>query len=195
LLRARDPHCYRFKDDGLIPNHPQWPLILYKGAVRLPGYLDPAAVFEALFEANGWGNSWRDGVYDWVHDHSRIHEVLGIARGRGRVQFGGPKGRVLTLKAGDVTILPAGTGHQCLEASGDFLVVGAYPPSGTYDECKTPEDRKSALKTIPKVNRPRRDPAYGKDGPLLKMWMKPQRKARLLSSSRRRKFSPTDRMK
>jgi hypothetical protein len=32
-LRERKPQTYRFKDDGLIPNHPKWPLITYKSAV------------------------------------------------------------------------------------------------------------------------------------------------------------------
>jgi uncharacterized protein YjlB len=86
--------------------------VIYKSAVRLPDSLDPVAVFEDLFESNGWGDMWRDGIYDWVHYYSRTHEVLGIARGSGKVQFGGPKGRTVTLKAGDVAILPAGTGHQ-----------------------------------------------------------------------------------
>jgi uncharacterized protein YjlB len=135
--------------------------------------LDPAAVFEDLFEANGWSDSWRDGIYNYAHYHSGIHEVLGIARGTGRVQFGGPKGRTLILKAGDVAILPAGTGHQCLKASGDFLVVGAYPPTGTFDICTTPEDRKKALVTIPKVAHPRKDPVYGAKGPLMRTWRKP----------------------
>jgi uncharacterized protein YjlB len=49
-------------------------------------------VFEELFESNQWGDSWRDGLYDYVHYHSRIHEVLGIARGEGKVQFGGRRG-------------------------------------------------------------------------------------------------------
>jgi hypothetical protein len=40
--------------------------------------------------------------------------VLGIARGKGWVRFGGKTGRIFTLKAGDVAILPAGTGHPCL---------------------------------------------------------------------------------
>ena len=44
---------------------------------------DPAAVIEDLFGANGWRGTWRDGIYDYAHYHSRIHEVLGIARGRG----------------------------------------------------------------------------------------------------------------
>jgi uncharacterized protein YjlB len=109
LLCERKPQTYRFKDDGVIPNHPLWPLIIYKSAVRLPECLDPAAVFEELFESRGWGHSWRDGIYDYVHYHSSIHEVLGIARGSARVRFGGAKGRALNVRAGDVAILPAGT--------------------------------------------------------------------------------------
>jgi uncharacterized protein YjlB len=176
LPRERKPQTYRFKDDGLIPNHPKWPLVVYKSAVRLPKSCDPAAVFEDLFESNGWGDSWRDGIYDYAHYHSRIHEVLGIARGSGSVQFGGPKGRTLVLKAGDVAILPAGTGHQCLKASDNFLVIGAYPAAGTFDVCKKPEDRNKALVTIPKVPRPRKDPVYGLKGPLLSTWRKPGRR-------------------
>src|SRR6478735_5328868 len=172
LRRARKPHAVRFKDDGLVPNHPRWPLIIYRGAVDLDERHDPAAVIEDLFEANGWGDTWRDGIYDYVHYHSRIHEVLGIARGKGRVRFGGTKGRIFTLKAGDAAILPAGTGHRCLSADADFLVVGAYPPTGTYDECTKSEEHARALKTIPKVGRPRKDPVYGAGGLLSKLWKK-----------------------
>jgi uncharacterized protein YjlB len=180
LVRHRKAHRFRFKDDGVIPNHPKWPLLVYRSALRLPNSLDPAAVLADLFESNGWGDSWRDGIYDYVHYHSRIHEVLGIARGNARVQFGGPQGRTLALKAGDVAILPAGTGHQCLAASKDFLVVGAYPASGTYDECRTSsKERERALTTIPKVGRPRKDPVYGKEGPLLQAWRRIKRAKRV----------------
>jgi uncharacterized protein YjlB len=172
LVRARKPHAVRFKDDGLIPNHPRWPLIIYRGAVGLDEGHDPAAIMEDLFEANGWGGTWRNGIYDYVHYHSRIHEVLGIARGKGRVRFGGNKGRIFALKAGDVAILPAGTGHQCLSADDDFLVIGAYPPTGSYDECTTVEEHPRAQKTISKVLRPRNDPVYGNAGPLSKLWKK-----------------------
>jgi uncharacterized protein YjlB len=170
LLRKRKARALRFKDDGLTPNHPRWPLVLYRSPVVLTDDFDPAAIFENLFERNGWHDSWRAGIYDFLHYHSRIHEVLGIARGRVRVRFGGAKGRAFELKAGDIAILPAGTGHQCLGAS-DLLVVGAYPAAGTYDECRPNlPDHDRAVKTIPKVPRPKKDPVYGSDGPLLKLW-------------------------
>jgi uncharacterized protein YjlB len=172
LVRAKKPKMLRFKDDGFIPNHPAWPVLIYSAAVRLPLNRDPAAVLEVLFESNDWGDMWRGGIYDFVHYHSRIHEALAVARGKARLQLGGPFGEIVTVKAGDVAVLPAGTGHQCIAASKAFLAVGAYPPSGTYDECKNVEQRKRAKLTISKVARPDRDPVYGADGPLLKLWRK-----------------------
>jgi uncharacterized protein YjlB len=80
LLRSRRVATFRFGDDGFIPNNPTWPVAVYRSAVKLPRSLDPAAVWEEIFESNGWGDTWRDGIYDYLHYHSRIHEVLGIAR-------------------------------------------------------------------------------------------------------------------
>jgi uncharacterized protein YjlB len=176
-VTPRKPTTLRFKDDGAIPNNRHLPLIYYLTPTRLAAASDPAAVFERLFRANGWGKSWRNGIYRFVHYHSRTHEVLGIARGRGRVQFGGKSGRVVAVKAGDVVILPAGTGHQCLEASKDFLVVGAYPPRGRYDEYRGSESEHArAVATIPKVAVPTTDPVYGADGPLRRIWRTKARK-------------------
>jgi uncharacterized protein YjlB len=172
LVRARRAVTLRFEDDGIVPNHPRWPLIVYRSAIQLREDLDPAAIIEDVFRRNGWGRSWRNGVYDYVHYHSRIHEVLGVARGAATVQFGGQRGRRLKVRAGDVAILPAGTGHRCINASSDFLVVGAYPPTGSYDECTTSEDHKRAVKTVRRVPRPRRDPVYGTRGPLIGVWKK-----------------------
>jgi uncharacterized protein YjlB len=185
-LRERKAHMWRFKDDGGTPNNPL-PLILYRSPVDLAAATDPAALFEQLFAANGWGDSWRNGIYDYLHWHSRIHEVLGIARGEAKVRFGGDHGRVVTVKRGDVAILPAGTGHHCLAASADFLVVGAYPPAGTYDECRgSPAEHARALATIPRVARPRKDPVYGADGPLLELWTTRRQRARRPSAPMRK---------
>ena len=88
----------------------------------------PEKTIEGLFGANGWGGMWRNGVYDYLHYHATVHEALGVARGHARVRFGGDHGKEFEIAAGDVAILPAGTGHQCLRASDDFCVIGAYPP-------------------------------------------------------------------
>jgi uncharacterized protein YjlB len=170
LVQPREAQTFLFQDDGFVPNHPRWPLVLYPAAVRARTESDPAAIFEDLFMGNGWGASWRNGIYNFTHYHSEIHEVLGIARGSAEVQFGGDRGRALRVTQGDVAILPAGTGHRRISATPDLLVVGAYPPSGKYDLCRRPEDRQRALATIPDVPRPRSDPVYGPDGPLLAVW-------------------------
>jgi len=165
------PSVYRFKDNYLVPDNPQLPLVVYCGAVRLFRNCDPASIFEDLFERNGWADGWSNGIYDYVHFHPRIHEVLGIARGSGTVQFGGSTGRKVKLKAGDVAILPAETGHQLLHGSDNLLVVGAYPAQGKYMECApTVAEHAQALKAIPNVPLPSQDPVFGKGGPLLKLW-------------------------
>jgi len=177
LVKSSRPAARLFRDDGFVPNHPCWPFVLYRGVLSLPRSLDPAAVWEALFESNRWGDMWRGEIYDYLHYHSRIHEVLGIARGSATVRIGGSKGRTLTVKAGDALIIPAGTGHQALKASPAFMAVGAYPPRGTYDECApTKEDHAKARKTVPKVPRPQTDPVFGTGGALLKLWERPKAK-------------------
>ena len=176
MVRVRKPLAVLFSDDGIVPNNPHFPLLIYRGAVAVETEkFDAATVIDTLFETNGWGRSWRDTIYDFVHYHSQVHEVLGVARGTAKVEFGGVKGRIFTVKPGDVVVLPAGTGHRLIEASRDFLVVGAYPEDGTYDECTDTRDRPDAIKRIAKVRKPRRDPVYGSSGPLTQLWRKAAR--------------------
>lgn len=162
---------FLFADDGVIPNNPSLPLVIYRKAFDLTGADDPAAVIEKAFEANGWVDCWRNGIYPYAHYHSRIHEALAVARGRATVRFGGNEGEEIDIEAGDAAILPAGTGHQCLWASSAFEIVGAYPPTGAYDLCLASlTHRETALKTIAEAPLPDSDPFFGKDGPLLQIW-------------------------
>jgi uncharacterized protein YjlB len=164
-----EPVAIVFEDDGLVPNN-LMPFLVYKGAVAFDGG-HPERTIETLFRANGWGDMWRNGVYNFLHYHATVHEVLGVARGRARVRFGGDRGKELEISAGDVAILPAGTGHQCLSASADFSVVGAYPPGPPMDlQLPTAENHAKALKTIPQVKLPNTDPVMGADGGLVKLW-------------------------
>ncbi len=153
----------RFEDDGRIPNNPTLPLVIYR--VALAPSDDLAKELERRFAANGWTNSWRNGVFDYHHYHSNTHEVLGVAKGEARICFGGEQGEVLTVSAGDVAILPAGTGHKCEWTSEDFLVVGAYPDGRDYDICRgDPAAHAGAVARIANVPPPKRDPVFGGDG-------------------------------
>jgi uncharacterized protein YjlB len=164
-----EPLAVVFADDGLVPNNPL-PFLVYKAAIDIDSD-HPEKTIEGLFGANGWGAMWRNGVYDYLHYHATVHEALGVARGRARVRFGGDDGREFEIAAGDVAILPAGTGHQCLSSSPDFCVVGAYPPGPAMQITRpTPENHAEALKTIPQVKPPDTDPVLGKDGALLRLW-------------------------
>jgi uncharacterized protein YjlB len=165
------PITHTFSDDGTIPNHPAWPLILYRGGINLAGSPDPEHVIEKVFASNGWGNMWRNGIYPYVHYHSMIHEAMGIARGRATVRFGGEHGEEIEVVPGDVVILPAGTGHQRLSQTPELMVIGAYPPSGKYNLCRGGKvEHDAALITIPNVPAPAVDPVFGPGGPLVVLW-------------------------
>jgi uncharacterized protein YjlB len=152
----------KFGDDGYVPNNPKCALLYYKRAFRFGRRHDPAAVIEQTFAAHDWAQSWRNGIYTFVHYHSMTHEVLGVARGSATLRLGGNKGRTVKVSAGDVIIVPAGVGHECLKASTSFLAVGAYPPNGTYNECRGSfQEREKAIKSIRHVAKPRQHPLYG----------------------------------
>jgi uncharacterized protein YjlB len=169
VSNSLEPLAFVFADDGLVPNNPM-PFLVYKGAIDVAN-VHPEKTIEGLFGANGWGQMWRNGVYDYLHYHATVHEALGVARGHARVRFGGDRGQEFEISAGDVAILPAGTGHQCLSASADFCVVGAYPPGPAMHITRpTPENHAKALKTIPQVKLPQTDPVRGEDGPLRHLW-------------------------
>ena len=164
-----EPLAFLFQDDGLVPNN-RLPLLLCKQAIDVAND-HPEKTIEGLFGANGWGDMWRNGIYDYLHYHATVHEALGIARGHARVRFGGNSGQEIEVAAGDVAVLPAGTGHQCLSASRDFSVVGAYPPGARMQvTLPTPENHRKALKTIPQVKLPKTDPVMGEKGPLVRLW-------------------------
>lgn len=157
---------FSFQADKLLPNNPELPAVLYKGALQ-----EQPDKAEQVFNGNGWKNSWVNGVFSYHHYHSNAHEVLGVMSGSASLQLGGDAGRTVNVSAGDVLVLPAGTAHKRLSATEDFRVAGAYPGGADYNTRRaTPEDFAAALPEIRGVPQPDSDPVYGKEGPLLRLW-------------------------
>ncbi len=163
------PRKVFLEDDGTIPNS-RLPLLVYAGVLK--GRQDRARAFEELFADNGWSRSWRNGMYAFRHYHSTTHEVLGIAVGSARVEFGGPHGTEMDIAAGDAVLIPAGVSHCNLAASGDLLVIGAYPDgSASVDLLRdSASARTEAVPRIDRVPLPPRDPILGTGG-LLQEWV------------------------
>ncbi len=156
-----------FKPNGLVPNS-RFPVLIHRAAVTAGAGVDLADAIEATFRRHDWLNNWRElGVYDYYHFHSTTHEALGMARGRITLRLGGAGegGAVVTLTAGDILVLPAGTSHTRLENSPDSQMVGGYPDGRDWDlirdEKVTEAEARAAVKLIGSLPIPARDPATG----------------------------------
>jgi uncharacterized protein YjlB len=158
-----------FQDDGFTPNS-RLPLIVRRGAIQ-PSAPDPAKAFESTFAKNGWVPDWRDTVFDYNHFHSTAHEAIGVFSGSATIRFGGERGEIVPVSAGDVVIIPAGVGHARIKASDDFMAVGAYADGRSYDILRDDAGGlPAARQRIGQVPLPAMDPVDGADGPLTKLW-------------------------
>lgn len=162
---------YRFEDDGTFPNNARLPVLIYRGAHN-GGLALSASDFEALFATNDWHPAWRSGLFGFHHYHSTAHEALGVYAGHGRVWLGGPSlGECVSVRRGDVIVIPAGVAHKNEGSSADFQLAGAYPSGQQWDMMYgTPGERPAADCNIERTQLPERDPLYGADGPLLQCW-------------------------
>ena len=161
-----EPLSFVFDDDGSIPNS-TLPLLVYRDAVP-----PDAAAIERVFAANEWPPAWRNGVHPFHHFHSCAHEVLGVARGEVTVLFGGPGGRILTVQAGDVVVIPAGVAHCNQRQSDDLLIVGAYPANGPGPDLRRgkPVEHDEVARAVTAVPVPAADPVDGAAGALPRLW-------------------------
>ncbi len=162
------PEALRFAPSGRVPNS-ALPVLVHRGALPAEA---AAADHEALFARHGWTNAWVNGVYPFHHYHSTSHEVLGICGGRATLRLGGEGGREVAVAAGDVLVLPAGTGHRRMAASAEFRVVGAYPDGRDWDliraESASEDEVLRAVAAIGRLPVPEKDPATG--GPMSDLW-------------------------
>jgi uncharacterized protein YjlB len=130
-----EPRRIYLKTDDWIPNNPRRPVLIYRNAADfdLP---DIGTTLEGMFERNGWRSLGRGNIHRDFHYHSTAHEVIGIASGSAILGIGGKHSPRLAVDAGDVLVLPAGTGHARIRDSSDFSVVTACPDGQEPDFCR-----------------------------------------------------------
>jgi uncharacterized protein YjlB len=144
-----------------IPNNPSFTVMIYRD---VPGVSAGAGHCRSLFADHGWVGSWVDGVFDFHHFHSTSHEVLGVVSGAATLELGGPQGAPFEVVAGDVVVLPAGTGHRRASDRAGFMVVGAYPAGQEdYDLLRGVDAAEvaAARERIAALGAPPRDPVGG----------------------------------
>jgi len=131
-----------------------------------------ADAVRAHLEANGWGGTWVWTVYAFHHHHDEAHEALAVVSGWADITLGGPQGRTVRVQAGDVLVLPAGTGHCLVEEGDGFQVVGAYPPGAEPPAILRPDPTRHDAQAarIASLPLPETDPVYGNGGPVVTLW-------------------------
>jgi uncharacterized protein YjlB len=155
------PETWHAPPGDRIPNHPSFAVLIYRG---VDGVAEGPEAARALFAAHGWGGSWVDGVFDFHHFHSTSHEALGVVAGAATLELGGPQGEAFDVAAGDVLVLPAGTGHRRATARDGFTVVGAYPAGQErYDLLRgeSAAEVAAARERIAALGAPSQDPVGG----------------------------------
>jgi uncharacterized protein YjlB len=65
--------------------------------------------------------------------------ILGIFQGSSKLLLGVGEsdesdGLELSVQAGDVIVLPAGTAHSCAVSSADYKYIGVYPQVGFFSK-------------------------------------------------------------
>ena len=152
-----------------VPNNPL-PLIIYPRIAPVEAE-DIAAWFEQRFAESHWPPRWRSPIFPYTHYHATCHELLGVGAGWAEVLFGGESGRMITIRAGDAVLIPAGVGHQQIAASEDFFTVGAYPIGMEPDTLRDDKSKmEQALIAIKQVPLPQFDPLTGGEGAVTDFW-------------------------
>lgn len=160
-------------DDGCVPNHPHYPLLIYHKAFLEVGAPSSTQNVISTFKANGWQGAWVNGIFPYHHYHACAHEVLANVGDPVTVQFGGASGPVLTFETGMAVVIPAGGGHCRVSSPANLKIVGAYPrgqENWDLKRAESPADYAVAKAEIAQVACPERDPIAGVTGPLLEYW-------------------------
>src|SRR5699024_12026318 len=73
----------KVEDDGKIPNHPDFPLLIYKSV------FEDGDDIPATLNSNGWSGEWLGSVHPFHHYHSNTTEVIAVKDGHATLQLRG----------------------------------------------------------------------------------------------------------
>jgi uncharacterized protein YjlB len=153
-----EPEMLLLRKNGWMPNNERLPVLLYRRLFMQERELTEK--LEALVAKNGWEPQWRNGVYPFHHYHSTAHEVLAFSKGEAKLILGGEGGTEIVVRAGDLAVLPCGTGHCRVTATRDFQVSGAYALGQSWDLLREAPDA-AAVERMRRLPFPPRDPVAG----------------------------------
>lgn len=160
--------AHRFNGDGRFPNS-ALPVLVYRGAIPT----EPDGV-EAILRRNQWAPAWRasTGFYPFNHFHSNAHEFVAVVAGEARGRLGGPSGALVTLRAGDAVLIPAGVCHFGEYSSPDIVTIGAYPVDAPAPDMRRGDaaEYAEASNNAARTSAPLADPILGVDGPMARHW-------------------------
>lgn len=124
LEQVQEPQVHHLfmENDGVFPNNPNHPLLLFRGVC------ESEQQGRKLLVERGWTSPWVWGVFTYHHYHSNAWEVLICIKGSAEIQLGGPTlGPVVTVSKGDVILIPPGFAHKQLSDRDGFALLGSYP--------------------------------------------------------------------
>ncbi|KIX07127.1 uncharacterized protein Z518_05104 [Rhinocladiella mackenziei CBS 650.93] len=172
-----EPETYYLKPNKHAPNN-DMPVLIYRDCLPLPLSEDRTTGF---LEAHAWVKKGVWGHIPRRHFHPNTHECYGVFQGSSTILVGcgtndTDGGEQIDVQAGDVIVLPAGTGHCNLQSTPDYRYIGVYPEGAPKWRNELGEEAinlEEYQKEINGVDLPLQDPVNGADGPLLQLWAKP----------------------
>ena len=160
---------YKLLDNGVFPNS-ALPVLHYKQVLKIP-IVFPGMAVKKLLHDNGWTNNWKAGIYTYHHYHSNTHEAMAVIAGKTMVLLGGENGTIITLKKGDVLVIPAGVAHKNLGKENAVTCIGGYPEGISYNmNYGKAGERPAADHEIARVGLPAKGPLCGNEDPLPGTW-------------------------